>query len=177
MNELILNNLNLVHFVIKKMNIKIGNDFDYDDLYQVGVIGLIYASKNYEENKHITFSTFSFVCIKNEILKFIYKGSYNDSLQVEIRDDVVLEDTIRDENVNIEEEIIFNENNQELHYILNNYLNESERKIIKMLYGIDSKVYKQNEISEIFNIPQYKVSRIKIRLLKRIKDCINNQKF
>ena len=177
MNELILNNLNLVHFVIKKMNIKIGNDFDYDDLYQVGVIGLIYASKNYDENKHITFSTFSFVCIKNEILKFIYKGSYNDSLQVEIRDDVVLEDTIRDENVNIEEEIIFNENNQELHYILNNYLNESERKIIKMLYGIDSKVYKQNEISEIFNIPQYKVSRIKIRLLKRIKDCINNQKF
>ena len=55
MNELILNNLNLVHFVIKKMNIKIGNDFDYDDLYQVGVIGLIYASKNYDENKHITF--------------------------------------------------------------------------------------------------------------------------
>ena len=46
-----------------------------------------------------------------------------------------------------------------------------------MLYGIDSKVYKQNEISEILNIPQYKVSRIKIRLLKRIKDCINNQKF
>ena len=162
MNELILNNLNLVHFVIKKMNIKIGNDFDYDDLYQVGVIGLIYASKNYDENKHITFSTFSFVCIKNEILKFIYKGSYNDSLQVEICDDVVLEDTIRDENVNIEEKIIFNEN---------------ERKIIKMLYGIDSKVYKQNEISEILNIPQYKVSRIKIRLLKRIKDCINNQKF
>ena len=177
MNELILNNLNLVHFVIKKMNIKIGNDFDYDDLYQVGVIGLIYASKNYDENKHITFSTFSFVCIKNEILKFIYKGSYNDSLQVEICDDAVLEDTIRDENVNIEEKIIFNENNQELHYILNNYLNESERKIIKMLYGIDSKVYKQNEISEILNIPQYKVSRIKIRLLKRIKDCINNQKF
>mgnify|MGYP004664904005 CR=1 FL=1 len=156
MNELILNNLNLVHFVIKKMNIKIGNDFDYDDLYQVGVIGLIYASKNYDENKHITFSTFSFVCIKNEILKFIYKGSYNDSLQVEICDDVVLEDTIRDENVNIEEKIIFNENNQELHYILDNYL---------------------NEISEILNIPQYKVSRIKIRLLKRIKDCINNQKF
>ena len=177
MNELILNNLNLVHFVIKKMNIKIGNDFDYDDLYQVGVIGLIYASKNYDENKHITFSTFSFVCRKNEILKFIYKGSYNDSLQVEICDDVVLEDTIRDENVNIEEEIIFNENNQELHYILDNYLNENERKIIKMLYGIDSKVYKQNEISEILNIPQYKVSRIKIRLLKRIKDCINNQKF
>ena len=88
-----------------------------------------------------------------------------------------MEDTIRDENVNIEEEIIFNENNQELHYILDNYLNENERKIIKMLYGIDSKVYKQNEISEILNIPQYKVSRIKIRLLKRIKNCINNQKF
>lgn len=73
-----------------------------------------------------------------------------------------MEDTIRDENVNIEEEIIFNENNQELHYILDNYLNENERKIIKMLYGIDSKVYKQNEISEILNIPQYKVSRSKL---------------
>ena len=47
MNDLIVGNLGLVHFVIKKMNIS--NLNEYDDFYQVGVIGLINAAKTYND--------------------------------------------------------------------------------------------------------------------------------
>ena len=71
MNNLITDNLNLVHFVIKKMNLN--NSSDYEDYYQIGVIGLIYASNTYNSKLNITFSTYAYVCIKNEILKYLKK--------------------------------------------------------------------------------------------------------
>lgn len=71
MDELIINNLNLIKFVINKMRIYSKND--YEDYYQVAVIGLINAVKSYDPSLKITFSTFAYVCIKNEILKYIKK--------------------------------------------------------------------------------------------------------
>lgn len=73
--------------------------------------------------------------------------------------------------------VIKNESLEILRTILNNELSDDERTIIKMLYGIDCPKYKQREISQMLNIPQYKISRIKISLLTRIKDCINNQNY
>lgn len=45
---------------------------------------------------------------------------------------------------------------------------EIEKKVIEMIFGIKGKQYKQIEISDILNIPQYKVSRIK-KSFKTIK--------
>ena len=53
MADLVSNNLNLVKFVINKMNIY--NKQNYDDYYQVGVIGLIYASNTFNSNLKISF--------------------------------------------------------------------------------------------------------------------------
>ena len=44
MDNLLTDNLKLVYFVIKKMNIF--NSSEYEDYYQIGVIGLIYATKH-----------------------------------------------------------------------------------------------------------------------------------
>ena len=71
MDNLLTDNLKLVYFVIKKMNIF--NSSEYEDYFQIGVIGLIYATKTYNPNLKITFSTYAYVCIKNEILKYIKK--------------------------------------------------------------------------------------------------------
>jgi len=51
-------------------------------------------------------------------------------------------------------------------------LDDIERKIIKMSFGIGCREYKQKEIANILNIPQYKVSRIKKRVLERLKKCM-----
>ena len=172
MVDLVSNNLNLVKFVINKMNIY--NKQNYDDYYQVGVIGLIYASNTFNSNLKISFSTYAYICIKNEILRYIKKNNiYYVSLEEKIYDDILLEDTIEDKNVNIIETIILNETNQELYDILNNKLNDIERKIIKWSFGIGCKTYKQVEIVKMLNIPQYKVSRIKKKALMKLKKCIS----
>lgn len=44
-----------------------------EDLYQVGVIGLIKAQKNYNGNYNSKFSTYAFDYIKGEILSYIRK--------------------------------------------------------------------------------------------------------
>lgn len=90
MNNLITDNLKLVHFVIKKMNLY--NSNDYEDYYQVGIIGLINAANTYNEKLKISFSTYGYVCIKNEILKYIKKNNHNEnviSLEEKIYDEII----------------------------------------------------------------------------------------
>lgn len=171
MNDLIINNLKLVHFVIRKMNL--ANDDDYEDYYQVGVIGLIYGAKTYKSDLKITFSTYAYACIKNEILKYISKNKKNNFFLEEKVDYSVIEETVEDENYNVMETIISNEKNNELYELLD-CLNGLEKNIIKMSYGIGCREYKQIEIAELLNIPQYKISRIKKRALEWLKNCVNN---
>lgn len=175
MQNLVTDNLSLVKFVMKKMNIYDCNN--YEDYFQIGVIGLINASKQYNEKLRITFSTYAYICIKNEILKYMKKNQNTDiSLEETIYDEITIEDTIQDKSINILESIIINESVIDLNNILKENLSDFEYSIIKMTFGIGCKEYKQKEISEILNIPQYKVSRIKNRLLIRLRDCINNLK-
>ncbi len=58
-----------VLFIAKKYS----NSNTIEDLYQQGMKGLIEASKNYDENYGVSFSTFSELYIKGEILDFIRK--------------------------------------------------------------------------------------------------------
>lgn len=176
MQEQILNNLKLVNYVISKMNVC--QSFCYDDLYQEGSIGLIKAVNSYDKNKKTNFSTYAYVCIKNEILKYIKKNNtYCISLDTEICDDVIFKDMIIDKNANIEEIIIRTESNKILEKILNEELTDIERKIIRMIYGIDYPKYKQMEISQILDIPQYKLSKIKNDLLVKIRNYIIDKNY
>lgn len=66
-DELIVQNINLVNYTIKKFFF-----LDYcDDYYEIGLIALINASKTYDETKEIKFNTYAVNCIKNEILRYI----------------------------------------------------------------------------------------------------------
>ena len=49
--------------------------FDYDDLYQVGMIGLIDAYKHYDESYETKFSSFAYYYIIGEINKYIRESS------------------------------------------------------------------------------------------------------
>ena len=51
MTDQIIENENLVYSIINKC----GGYYDVDDLYQVGMIGLINASKNYKEGLVLNF--------------------------------------------------------------------------------------------------------------------------
>ena len=50
--------------------------FDKDDLFQVGVIGLINAYKNFKETKNTKFSSYAYFYIFGEIKKYIYESNF-----------------------------------------------------------------------------------------------------
>lgn len=58
---------NLVFSIISKY----GNYFDKDDLYQVGMIGLIDAYKHFNESVGVKFSSYAYYYILGEVTKFV----------------------------------------------------------------------------------------------------------
>ena len=66
-DELIVQNINLVNYTIKKMRFP----SIYDGCYEIGLIALINAGKTFDETKGYQFNTYAVNCIKNEISKYI----------------------------------------------------------------------------------------------------------
>lgn len=57
--------------LIYKIASKYKGVYQIEDLFQVGVIGIMKAIDNYKENKEVKFSTYAFKYILGEIIKFI----------------------------------------------------------------------------------------------------------
>ena len=70
-NELVLHNLCLVKHIMK-LNFK-NYEYDKEDIFYTGIIGLIKAIQTFDLEKNIKFSTYAGRCIMNEILMFIRK--------------------------------------------------------------------------------------------------------
>lgn len=61
---------NMIYSIARKFN---SSKYSLDDLYQQGVIGAIYAEKNYDKNKDAKFSTYARMYIYGEIYKYVYQ--------------------------------------------------------------------------------------------------------
>lgn len=75
LDEVIKDNSNLIYSISSKYT----NYSDKDDLYQVGVIGLINAYNNFDSSFNVKFSTYAFPYIVGEINKYVRE---NKSLKV-----------------------------------------------------------------------------------------------
>ena len=71
MKNIILEYNNLIYSIINKYT----KYFDKDDLYQVAVLGLISAYKNYKDDKNTKFSTYAYFYIIGEVRKFIRESN------------------------------------------------------------------------------------------------------
>lgn len=58
-------------WLIYKIINKYKNHFEVEDLYQVGVIGLIKAHNNYQEKYNTKFTTYAYPYVLGEVLKYI----------------------------------------------------------------------------------------------------------
>ena len=65
--DLILENEGLIYKIINKYR----NYFETDDLYQVAVIGLIKAYKNYKNEYNTKFTSYAYPYILGEVIKYI----------------------------------------------------------------------------------------------------------
>lgn len=67
-NELILQNMGLVHSIVRRF---LGRGHEAEDLFQIGCIGLIQAAKRFNPEYGVMFSTYAVPMIIGEIKRFI----------------------------------------------------------------------------------------------------------
>jgi RNA polymerase sporulation-specific sigma factor len=65
---LVKNNIGLVSSIVKKF---LSRGYEYEDLFQIGSIGLIKAIKNFDAKFNVRFSTYAVPMIMGEIKRFI----------------------------------------------------------------------------------------------------------
>lgn len=66
--RVVLSNVALVRSIVKRY---LGHGHDYDDLYQLGCMGLVKAINNYDEGYGVRFSTYAVPLIMGEIRRFL----------------------------------------------------------------------------------------------------------
>lgn len=82
MDYLTNDNKRLIYYIINRYIIsKIGYKYEIEDLFQVGVIGLIKAYNNYQDGSNAKFSSYAYNWILGEIIKYI---KINNSLKVSV---------------------------------------------------------------------------------------------
>lgn len=165
--DLILNNINLIHYVIKKMNLYSKSKYDYQEYYDAGLEGLIRGANTYDKSKGITQSTYLSKCIRHQIAKSLYLktmpkrfNQYGKDISLDnfifsdkTGDEFCLEDFIPDSNINIEKEIESKELYSAVLNAIENIKSEKDKLCIKYRFGlIDGKYHKYKEIGDILGV-------------------------
>ena len=175
--KLIEHNLRLVVHIAKKYE---GCGETQDDLFSIGTVGLIKAVDSFSSGKGVKIATYAAKCIENEMLmhlrankKNFQVASLSDSIGTD-KDggEITLIDVIMDNQDSITDKLIHKDR---LAILANNLdiLDDKEKEIINLRYGMNGQEYTQKEVAKKFNISRSYVSRIEkralIKLLNQIK--------
>ena len=171
---LITHNLRLVVYIAKKFeNTGIG----VEDLVSIGTIGLIKAVNTFCPEKNIKLATYASRCIENEILMYLRKTS-NRKTEVSIDEplntdhdgnELLLSDVLAGDADSVNYNIEYEDEKRLLHSIVNK-LNDREKLIINMRFGIDGQPeHTQKEVADTMGISQSYISRLEKRIIARIK--------
>ncbi len=176
-NKLIEHNLRLVVFLAKKYeNTKI----DLEDLVSIGTIGLIKGVNTYQNDKNIKLATYASRCIDNEILMYLRKTkrkrsevSFEDSLSFDSEgNELHLEDVLGTEQ-DLVTKPIEKELDRYLLYREVSKLNNRDREIIELRYGLNGKKeMTQKEVASLLGISQSYISRIEKKVIKKLSAII-----
>ena len=156
-NILIEHNLRLVVFLAKKYE---NTGLDLEDLVSIGTIGLIKGVNTYKLDKNIKLATYASRCIDNEILMFLRKNkkrrgevSFEDSLSYDSEgNELHLEDILGTDSDIVTKEIE-NENDKKLFYKEIDKLNNRDKKIMILRYGLyNNEEMTQKDVANLLGI-------------------------
>lgn len=173
--KLIEHNLRLVVFLSKKYE---NTGLDLEDLVSIGTIGLIKGVNTYKLDKNIKLATYASRCIDNEILMFLRKNkkrkgevSFEDSLSYDAEgNELHLEDILGTE-PDIVTKGIEAETEKYLLYKEINKLNERDKQIMILRYGLFGyEEMTQKDVAEVLGISQSYISRIEKKIIRRLKN-------
>lgn len=166
-NDLIENNLVIVNKVVGKfMKTHSTGRVEKEELIGVGNIGLVKAAQNFDKDRGFVFSTYAGKVIENEVKMYLRKElptlNKTEFYQATVftnkdGDELTLEDKLPSD-INIEEDYLKYEEYQILHEAINE-LDEDEKEILCMYFGLYGKKYTGEEIGKIYGISQSWISR------------------
>ena len=172
--KLIEHNLRLVVFLAKKYE---NTGESLEDLVSIGSVGLIKGVNTYKLGKNIKLATYASRCIDNEILMFLRKNkkrrgevSFEDSLSYDSEgNELHLEDVLGTDS-DIVTKGIEKETEKNMLYREINNLNERDKQIMIMRYGLfDTEEMTQKDVASILGISQSYISRIEKKVIKKLK--------
>lgn len=176
-NELIRENINLIHIIIKKNYPLVKQDsYEYEDMFSDGLYGMYKAAINFKIDRGCEFSTFANKCILNQInMSYRYSKKHKNliSLYTSVqnlngknsdRDEIFLLDCIEDTSDTyfpIKQKIFVTALKNSLLE-----LPEKDQKLFTMRY---IQKLKQREISVELGMTQSNISRMLQRINLRLK--------
>lgn len=168
--SLVERNMTLVNYVLNRKCGEIRKN-EYEDLYQIGMVGLCKAAENFKPEYGYTFATFAIKCIVNEVYMTLRNPKlkrYSKCVSL----DQNLFYTEENEGVPLWETLVSVEDTisgvgfQMLKETIRTRLNDRDRQIIEMrLDGVG-----QTEIGEHFGISQSYISRRITQIQKTIRE-------
>lgn len=172
--ELIERNLRLVVYIARRFD---NTGVNMEDLISIGTIGLIKAVETFQISKGIKLATYSSRCIENEILMHLRKIA-NQKIEVSFDEplntdwdgnELLLSDVLGTDPDLVMRPIEAEVDRQLLHQAVAR-LDERERQIVTMRYGLDGKAERtQKEVADLLGISQSYISRLEKRIINRLK--------
>lgn len=176
-NTLIIHNLRLVVFIAKKFE---STKVNIEDLISIGSMGLIKGVQTFKLEKNIKLATYASRCIENEILMYLRKTyrmrqevSLDEVLSVDSEgNEMMLADVLGDLEPSSLVKLTEEEDLRNIYVALDN-LNEREREIITMRFGLFGLTpMTQKEVAEMLGISQSYISRLEKRIIDKMRQEI-----
>lgn len=151
-----------------------------EDYIDICYIGYAKALKKYDSSKSKA-TTYIYKCIENELMQCLRKENAIKRQRNETSLDYVyderghdLEDLI-DSGIDIENDFIEKEQNNQLCEAIKK-LSKREQFIIKYSFGLNCDEKTQDEIGKYLGVTQTRVSRLKDKILIKLKGMIENER-
>lgn len=174
--QLIEQNLRLVVYLAKKFE---NTGVCVEDLISIGTIGLIKGINTFNPEKKIKLATYASRCIENEILMYLRR---NNRVKLEVSFDEPLNtdwdgnELLLSDILGTDEDVIYKDLETEVEISLLKKamlsLNERERQIIELRFGVnrvENKELTQKEVADILGISQSYISRLEKKIMERLK--------
>ncbi|SET38625.1 RNA polymerase sporulation-specific sigma factor [Natronincola peptidivorans] len=169
-NKIIIHNLKLVSWVALKYHKK--HKTEYDDLFQLGVLGLMKAIEKYDPARGGSFSSYAVWYIRSSITRNMFLFTDDTSLDAPMpgTEDLTLQDTLHDRTAKtLEEDVEENLLAEQLRKEMKKRLNPEEYEVITMFFGFYGKVYSVKQIAEKINCNRSQVNTIKNRAVRKMR--------
>ena len=173
---LIERNLRLVVYIAKKFD---NTGVGVEDLISIGTIGLIKAINTFNPVKNIKLATYASRCIENEILMYLRRSSktrvevsIDEPLNVDWDGNELLLSDILGTDGDVIGQDIEDEAEKELLKLAVDRLDEREKKIVELRFGLnreDGEEMTQKEVADLMGISQSYISRLEKKIMKRLR--------